>query len=50
MDLDWFVSITEKLMWNAVIKRDRRRALPNSLPASTAVYVLQTPCMNAHSR
>lgn len=41
MDLDWFVSITEKLMWNAVIKKDKRKGLPDPLPTSAALYVLQ---------
>lgn len=38
-DLDWFVSITEKLMWNAVIKKDQRKGLPDTLPTAAALYV-----------
>lgn len=32
-DQDWFVSITEKLMWNAIIKVDRKKMQMAPLPA-----------------
>lgn len=35
-DQDWFVSITEKLMWNAIIKVDRKKMQMAPLPAPSA--------------
>lgn len=37
-DQDWFTSITEKLMWNTIIKVDRKRMQMAPLPAPSVEY------------
>lgn len=37
-DQEWFVSITEKLMWNAIIKVDRTKMKMAPLPSPSAEY------------
>jgi hypothetical protein len=45
MDQDWYASITEKLMWNTIIKQERGGSQDHNLPFPLACS-LCAPCIS----